>query len=208
MHRFKDTSLTIILWDDYSFTNFLWTTTDLINWNSAWTNGHDYTEKHFLFTIDEIQKVKNYNVRIKFTVSKCKGSIKKWDFVKFHRCQHKLANLIQSMYCPGIGLRPIPTRPGWILSTFVSELDLDGGRDDGTGDLAPVLLPDLRQLLLHEPIQHPVLLPDVVSHDGLESDKHWLENLEAKLSLKQFNLFFHLLPSLNKERFKKSLTSP
>ena len=58
------------------------------------------------------------------------------------------------------------------INSLVLELHLDGGGDDGPGDLAPVLLPDLRQLLLHEPIQHPVLLPDVVSHDGLESDKH------------------------------------
>ena len=51
------------------------------------------------------------------------------------------------------------------------ELALYGGGDHRPGYLAAVLLPDLRQLLLDEPVQDTVLLADVVSHDRLERDK-------------------------------------
>ena len=57
------------------------------------------------------------------------------------------------------------------LNSLVLELHLDGGGDDGPGDLAPVLLPDLRQLLLHELVQDPVLLADVVPHDSLQGEE-------------------------------------
>ena len=48
------------------------------------------------------------------------------------------------------------------------ELDLDGGGNHCPGDLAAILLPDARQILLDEPVQHPVLLADVVPHHRLE----------------------------------------
>ena len=57
------------------------------------------------------------------------------------------------------------------INSLVLELHLDGGGDDGPGDLAAVLLPDLRQLLLHELVQDPVLLADVVPHDSLQGEE-------------------------------------
>ena len=57
------------------------------------------------------------------------------------------------------------------LSLSELELALYSGGDHCPGYLATVLLPDLRQLLLDEPVQDPVLLADVVSHDRLERGK-------------------------------------
>merc|ERR1719471_2189600 len=47
------------------------------------------------------------------------------------------------------------------------ELNFYCWRYNGSRNLATVLLPDLGQLLLDELVQYPVLLADVVSHDGL-----------------------------------------
>ena len=70
-----------------------------------------------------------------------------------------------------------PLTLGWIhldeagntYSVFFTglELDLDSGGDHSPGDLAAILLSDARQMLLDEPVQHPVLLANVVSHHRL-----------------------------------------
>lgn len=67
------------------------------------------------------------------------------------------------------------------------ELALYSGGDHRPGDLAAVLLPDLRQLFLHEPVQDPVLLADVVSHDRLQRDKILLIK-RVKLIRTEFSL--------------------
>ena len=57
------------------------------------------------------------------------------------------------------------------INSLVLEFHLNGGVDDDPRDLAVVLLPDLRQLLIHKLVQDPVLLADVVPHDSLQGEE-------------------------------------
>ena len=107
----------------------------------------DFTETNLLFTIEKAKRQKSYHLNNKFTVSpgdKCKESR-------------------EMRFCINV----TGVSQG-VLQGVLLQLALYGGGDHRPGDLAPVLLPDLRQLLLDEPVQHPVLLADVVSHDRLE----------------------------------------
>ena len=103
----------------------------------------DFTETNLLFTIAKANRQKSYHLNNKFTVSpgdKCKESR-------------------EMRFCINVT---------GVSQAVLLQLALYGGGDHRPGDLAPVLLPDLRQLLLDEPVQHPMLLADVVSHDRLE----------------------------------------
>ena len=50
------------------------------------------------------------------------------------------------------------------------ELDLDSWCNDSPGYFASVLLSDLGELLLHELVEYPVFLADIMSHDGLHRE--------------------------------------
>ena len=57
-----------------------------------------------------------------------------------------------------------------VATTSPLQLDLDSWCDDGPGDFASVLLPDLGELLLDELVEYPVFLADIMSHDGLHRE--------------------------------------
>lgn len=109
------------------------------------------------------------------TASSCNDSLARTErgsvpdnILQFVRSQEK--NKKQEMVTPARSINAAVEMRLMNVTGFFPSLELNFycWRYNGSWNLATVLLPDLGQLLLDELVQYPVLLADIVSHDGLE----------------------------------------